>query len=287
LARGVNAVLKRWLDGKWQPSLPERAQYNLLQLCVEIGDRKRLSVPLWELYRRKIVVGEYQAFRPISLTRVLLQAMIRNPLEGPVSPALWRSFLEEVPDEYLNGGPLDGFSGMLYLPHEGSPEDRVRELAVWLRKLFFRLAEESLFYAALAAMKRAEPGLAYQILKRAGLDIIEEYVAIVKERGPKAIETTLRQTNQTGNREVEEDLGSKFKEVCSALEEILRRDAGVPRLRTKTQLEGLFSSLVNKEFYSPDRDDPRRILALHVREMASVRDPESLKPQLSSFTSVA
>jgi hypothetical protein len=280
LADAVVALLKRWLDGQWKPSQRERAHYNLLQLCVEIGDRRRLGDPIWQLYQQRVVDGEYNAFRAISLSDVLLKAMIRNPIEGSQPPGLWRNFLNGTPDNYLNGAPLDGFLGMLYLPKNGLPQSRVETLAGCLQ-ILHRIDDESFFLSALAAMRRVEPGQASaEILERAGLDICDEYVTIVKgERRSQVIESTLRQTNQMGNWQMKEDLGSQWAEVCHKLESMLRQDAMGAKVRTKTQMEGLFSHLINSHFYSPDHANPYRILAFHARALADLRDPEALKRQ--------
>ena len=82
LTNASAALLDRWLAADWEPSLRERAQYNLLHLCTEIGDGERLGNRVWELYRRRLVSGIYQSFRPVPLTKALLGAMIRNQIEA-------------------------------------------------------------------------------------------------------------------------------------------------------------------------------------------------------------
>lgn len=271
----VRALLERWLGDEWEPSLRERAHYNLLHLCIEIGDSQQLGEPIWALYRRRLVSGEYQSFRSVPLTQPLLKAMIRNPSDLSEAADLWKSFLQSAKDGYLDGSPLDGFIGMLYLPEHTSRSRRIRELAMCLLMLH-RLKEENLFLNALAELRRAEPSLARVVVERAGLDICDEYMKYVNETGVKAIESTLEELNEAGNQQLAEDFGEKWSKVCVRLEDVLKMSAEERKLRTKPQIEEFLLNLTFSEF-DPREATSYRVFSLKVREITSPRGPQSLR----------
>ena len=277
LTNASAALLDRWLAADWEPSLRERAQYNLLHLCTEIGDGERLGDRVWELYRRRMVSGIYQSFRPVPLTKALLGAMIRNQIEGDRPLGLWQRFLCGEPGNYLIGSRLDGFLGMLYVIGNASQREKTSHLATCLLQLHNQI-EENIFLSALLALGRVQPGIAVDVLRRAGLDVCEQYENVVlRERGRTAINSTLH--DKSGNSAMKESLESAWDGFSRIFVETLRHELAGYKLPTGMQIEGLYSSVMNRTLGKYTEQHFRTLLK-HARALSSLREPEAVKRQL-------
>lgn len=187
MSRAVRALLCRWLEARWSPTLPGRGQYNLLRLSAELSKREQLAEPLWALYRRRLVAGHYESYRSMPLTEALQMALLRNPDPSGESFELWSRALHGESDDYLKPSVLDGFLGLLHYPE--LPGDEVSVLASAVREVFFR-SGESAFLSALRTLGNVRPDICMDVLSQAGLDIAEVYVRIVSDRLRAAIEQT-------------------------------------------------------------------------------------------------
>lgn len=267
LSRAARALIGRWLDGRWHPDLREEAQFNLLSLCNEIGDRSRLSEPIWNLYRRRLIAGEYRSLQSIPLTSILLNAMIKSQVAGPEPPTLWQTFLDGDSDGYLPGSPSDGFLGMLFLPYEGSREDRIQQLARSLHAIH-SLGKGNLVMSAMSDLHRVDPSLARAVLVRAIAHINGRFLTKVHERFDQAIESTLQQLNQKGNIEMKAELFSQRNIILRAVTRTLDKTNDISNNRCVRTLVELESSVLlhTKETIDPGKNEQNRVVYTQIRE---------------------
>jgi len=120
LAEPAAKLLERWRDQTWQPVIALRARYNLLRLSAELEAADLLRGPVWALFdaRKDLVHGAHEGG---NLRSALLAAMIRNQPEDSVGAArakeLWENLLAERPVPDLPGLLIDGFHGLIGMPH--------------------------------------------------------------------------------------------------------------------------------------------------------------------------
>lgn len=96
---------------------PEQALYNLLQLCAYLARADVLGEPLWNMYERHALDGEWHG---TALANALRYALAYNQLDDRLHGA-WRRLLTDAP-EYAVGTPFDGFVGVVQMP--ASPVQR-------------------------------------------------------------------------------------------------------------------------------------------------------------------
>jgi hypothetical protein len=111
LARRLSLVLRHEPDAKSGITYSNEALYNLLSLSAELQCRDVLAEPLYQMYERRALTGEW---RGVSLREPLAAALIYNQVDNRLAP-LWERMLEQG-DEFLPGDEQSAFAGILYMP---------------------------------------------------------------------------------------------------------------------------------------------------------------------------
>ena len=102
---------------------PARLLFNLLFFCAQLRQPSTLWKPLLQMFHKRAVPtandvsGEYQG---VSFVAALCAALAGNQGDGRML-VVWRAMLENKPDRYLHGTPMDGFEGVMGVP--GKPQE--------------------------------------------------------------------------------------------------------------------------------------------------------------------
>jgi hypothetical protein len=140
-----------------------RLLFNLLYFCAELHEPQILWSPLRQLTSKRCVPvpnhnrGEYQGVPLIAG----LRAALAGNQAGDEMLASWCQMLEQKPDLYLDGAPMDGFEGVLGLP-DGPREVLVgwalARMSEYLGDSPFRVRQ---FKQLLALVKSRFPGFCW------------------------------------------------------------------------------------------------------------------------------
>lgn len=118
-AQLIESYRERNLESRDLP----RFQFNLFYFCAELRQPDVLWKPLLRILEDKAVPatnndsGEYQGVPLIAA----LRAAIAGNQADLQKLDMWRDMLEDKPDTYLAGTPMDGFEGVIALP--GPPNE--------------------------------------------------------------------------------------------------------------------------------------------------------------------
>lgn len=108
--------LARLLDGRPDEAglgeASEKALFNLLKLCAGLSCADELADPLYAMYERRRLTGQW---RGIDLRDALLGALVTNQTDARLEP-VWQAMLRGEPDGFLGGDEDDGFDGIVAMP---------------------------------------------------------------------------------------------------------------------------------------------------------------------------
>lgn len=118
---------------------PEEVLYNLFMLCAEMRQKKILGRPLYELYKRHKLKGEWHG---LSLRSALRTALIYNQINDELK-RVWRKMVLGQANKFLKGHEFDGFEGALHLPKEpDSDEPNINEIGYALKAMSLYLKQK-------------------------------------------------------------------------------------------------------------------------------------------------
>lgn len=112
LASRVAAVLEEQPDVKCPGDRPDELLYNLFMLCAGLGCPDQLSEPLYCVFERGQLKGEWLG---VDLRGVLRDALISNPLDNRLQP-VWEAMFKGRGHDFLPGDTYDGFEGIRLMP---------------------------------------------------------------------------------------------------------------------------------------------------------------------------
>jgi hypothetical protein len=92
--------------------MPEKLIYNLLFLCSGLNAPDELADPLYKMYERDSLEGNWLG---IELYDALISALIPNQVDNRLY-GLWKLMLERNAPRQFRGNEYDGFDGILWMP---------------------------------------------------------------------------------------------------------------------------------------------------------------------------
>ncbi|MDQ3802388.1 MAG: hypothetical protein M3416_00810 [Acidobacteriota bacterium] len=112
--------------------MPERLLYNLLSLCSGLSAPDQLAEPLYAMYERRALEGQWLG---VELYDALLSALVPNQVDDRLA-GVWRRMLDGEEPEPLRGNMYDGFEGILWMPKSrltrGEPDLGSLGHALWV-----------------------------------------------------------------------------------------------------------------------------------------------------------
>jgi hypothetical protein len=112
LARRAAHILAARPDVLRPGKRPEQLLYNLLMLCAGLGQPSELADPLYEVYERRALRGDW---RGLELRAALGPALIYNQKDNRLE-AEWQGLIQADRHEYLIGDREDGVEAVLLMP---------------------------------------------------------------------------------------------------------------------------------------------------------------------------
>lgn len=91
---------------------PAEYLYNLLMLCAGLRNRRVFGRPLYEMYERRALRGEWIG---VDLRTALEAALIANQRNADLQP-VWEPMLDGQAHDFLPGDEYSGFEGMVNMP---------------------------------------------------------------------------------------------------------------------------------------------------------------------------
>jgi hypothetical protein len=116
LADRVAVILGQQPDISWPGRRPERALYNLLLLCAGLSCPDQLAEPLFALFQRRALHGDWLGG---DLRAALRAALIENQLDSRLQDE-WQTMIEDRGHAFLLGDEYAGFEGVLRMPESPS-----------------------------------------------------------------------------------------------------------------------------------------------------------------------
>jgi len=119
---------------------PNQVLYNLFKLCGGLSRPDQLGDVLLGFLRRRRLSGEW---RGLDLRAALRGALIANQKDTELVK-VWIAMVKGRKDEFLPGGPFDGFAGLVKMPLKttpGQPSDEA--IAIGLREMTDVLKDDS------------------------------------------------------------------------------------------------------------------------------------------------
>ena len=111
LARRLSVFFSHQPDVCQPKTCPEEVLYNLFMLCAELQCRDELADPLYQVFTRRSLNGEW---RGVDLREVLTSALIYNQKDDRLE-SVWEDMLRGKTD-FLPGDAYTAFAGILYKP---------------------------------------------------------------------------------------------------------------------------------------------------------------------------
>jgi hypothetical protein len=119
LANRVAKVLDEVKPDVTQPGdRPDELLYNLFMLCAGLSCPDQLADPLYEVFKRRKLKGEWLG---VDVRDALGAALTSNQLDSRLQP-VWETMLEGEEHDFLPGDEYDGFEGIRLMP--GSADKR-------------------------------------------------------------------------------------------------------------------------------------------------------------------
>jgi hypothetical protein len=91
---------------------PDQVLYNCFMLCAGLSYPKILGRPLYTVYERRSVKGEWLG---VELRDALQLALVTNQIDTRLQP-VWEDMLNGRTDDFLPGDEYDGFNGIIFMP---------------------------------------------------------------------------------------------------------------------------------------------------------------------------
>lgn len=112
LARRAARLLAERPDERRPGRRPEQLLYNLLMLCGGLSQAAELADPLYDVYQRRELRGDW---RGLELRAALGPALIYNQKDNRLE-AEWQRLIREDHHDYLIGSSEDGLEAVLLMP---------------------------------------------------------------------------------------------------------------------------------------------------------------------------
>jgi hypothetical protein len=139
LAERVAHLLNTEPDVNQLGKRPQQLLYNLLFLCAGLSCPDQLAEPLYRMYKRRRLHGQWLNG---SLHNALLSALIGNQIDNRLHD-VWEGMLEGQSHEFLPGNVYDGFEGILWMPEskETRGEPSLKAIGYALKVIAWHLDE--------------------------------------------------------------------------------------------------------------------------------------------------
>jgi hypothetical protein len=140
LARRMAQVLAERPDVTRPGTRPDQLLYNLFMLCAGLHRPAELGAPLYEIFARRKVRGEWL---DVDLRAVLTTALIANQADQRLLP-VWQTMLAGQADDFLIGDETDGLDGVTLMPAAGPEpaEPALAEIGKALQEMTGHLCED-------------------------------------------------------------------------------------------------------------------------------------------------
>lgn len=112
LAERVGKVLEGKPDLMRPGTRPDKVLYNLFMLCAGLGCPDQLAEPLYKVFQRGVLKGEWLG---VDVRDALQAALISNQIDNRLQPE-WETMLEQRKHDFLPGDEYDGFNGIVMNP---------------------------------------------------------------------------------------------------------------------------------------------------------------------------
>lgn len=139
---------------------PNQVLYNLFMLCAGLSYPKALAEPLYTIYERRSVEGEWLG---VGLRDALQLALVSNQIDSRLQ-SIWEYMLNGQTDDFLPGDEDDGFNGILLMPsaETGLGEPAINEIGGALKIMTKHLEQENgrrpIFLSLIMKAVEAYPG---------------------------------------------------------------------------------------------------------------------------------
>jgi hypothetical protein len=140
LARRMAQVLAQRPDVTRPGTRPDQLLYNLFMLCAGLHRPAELGAPLYEIFARRKLRGEWL---DVDLRAVLTTALIANQADQRLLP-VWQVMLAGQGDDFLIGDETDGLDGVTLMPAAGPEpaEPALDEIGKALQEMTGHLCED-------------------------------------------------------------------------------------------------------------------------------------------------
>jgi hypothetical protein len=116
LAARIAGVLDKQPDVQRPGTRPDQILYNLLMLCAGLSCPDQLAEPLYAMFKRKQLKGEWVGIDHRSSLRA---ALTENQVDNRLQP-VWEGMLEGRADDFLGSNAYDGFEGIVLMPRSSN-----------------------------------------------------------------------------------------------------------------------------------------------------------------------
>jgi hypothetical protein len=119
LALRLSKVLRQKPDVSRPGTRPEEMLFNLLMLCASVSNSSQLGEPLFDIYERRALKGEWLG---TDLRVALTAALCLNQIDKRLQP-IWQAMIEGRYDDFLIGTPKHGLDGIAFM----QPSEQVQD----------------------------------------------------------------------------------------------------------------------------------------------------------------